>query len=331
MDILYTINNKYIDIMLTSLYSLISNNNLSYINLHVVTSNFSKEDYYKLESFINSYDNIKLYTYKLEDLNIEKYNIPNWRGSQIANARLFYPRIIKENNPECSNLLYLDSDTIIVDDISKINLHNNHMISACIDESSQKSYYRDKLKLDRYYNSGVLYINMDKYLSFNIENEIKNYLGKYNMPLTYPDQDLINIIINKDINCLEPRYNMSTNSYLLDGLYLKLFYNTDKRQISYKQILEEQKRKVVLHSYGVFNIKPWTNNNINPFNDVFMSYMNYVNNNYTKEDLNKIKKLLSRSPLIFKNLSIIKTYLPDNIDELSRTSLLVLQKALDKK
>lgn len=330
MDILYTINNNYIDIMLTSLYSLICNSNLPYINLHVVTLNFSKNDYYKLEKFVNNFENIKLYTYKLETFDIEKYNIPNWRGSQIANARLFYPRIIKENNFECCNLLYLDSDTIIVSDISKIKQHSNHMISACIDESSKKSYYMNKLKLNRYYNSGVLYINMDKFLSFNIENEIKNYLSKYNLVLTYPDQDLLNIIINKDINCLEPRYNMSANSYLLDGFYLKLFYNTNKRQISYKQILEEQEKKVVLHSYGAFNIKPWTNNNINPFNDIFMSYMNYINNNYTKEDLNRLKKLLSKSPFIFKNLSIIKTYLPDNLDELARTTSLILQKALDK-
>ena len=73
---------------------------------------------------------------------------------------------------------------------------------------------------------------------------------------------------------------MSTNSYLSNGLFLKLFYNSNIRQISYEDIIKERQKNVILHSYGIFNVKPWVDNQINPFNEVFMHYMNYVNKEY---------------------------------------------------
>ena len=321
MNILYTVNNKYVAIMLTSLYSLIKNGNLPYINLYVVTSNFETDDYLRLEKFISSFDNITLQIYNLYDININKYNIPNWRGSQISNARLFYPRVIKEDNVDATNLLYLDSDTLIVRDLNNLNNHNDKIISACIDESSSKSYYRDKLGLKSYYNSGVLYFNLDEYLKLNIEDQIKNYSIDN---LVYPDQDLLNIILSDKINRLEPRYNMSAYSFTLNKLGMKLFYNKNKRQISSEEIIKEQEYKTILHSYGIFNIKPWTNNNINPFNDLFMSYMNYVNDNYTKEDLTNVKKLLAASPFVFRNLVLFNSYLPEHLDDLCREVTLKL-------
>ncbi len=326
MDILYTTDSNYLDIMLTSLYSLIKNSNLDHINLHVVTSNFERQDYYRLRGFMDYFDNVKLFTYDLDDLNIEKYNIPNWRGSQIANARLFYPRIVKEKNPDCSNLLYLDSDTIVVGDIYNITKHNNDTVSACKDELSTKKYYQNKLSLDSYYNSGVIYFNLDKYLDLNIEDKIKHFNKSNDISLTFPDQDLLNILLRDNINTLEPRYNMSTNSYFLNGLYLKLFYNSKIRQISYKDILNERNNNVVLHSYGILNLKPWTDNQINPFNEVFMSYMRHVNDKFTKEELKALKKLISMSPFIFKNLSIIKSYMPNSADYLYNNVVLKLEK-----
>ena len=44
-DILYSVDNRYIDIMLSSIYSLLCNGKLENLRIHIITSNFSKEDY----------------------------------------------------------------------------------------------------------------------------------------------------------------------------------------------------------------------------------------------------------------------------------------------
>ena len=65
--------------------------------------------------------------YRLEDYPIDDYGIPSWRGTQIANARLFFPRIIKEQNPDIDNLLYIDSDTLIKNDLSGLDSYNDKL------------------------------------------------------------------------------------------------------------------------------------------------------------------------------------------------------------
>ena len=49
LDVLYTINNKYIDVMLAAILSLIENGNVNNLRLHIITSDFTKDDYYKIE------------------------------------------------------------------------------------------------------------------------------------------------------------------------------------------------------------------------------------------------------------------------------------------
>ena len=72
-DILYTSDNRYIDIMLASILSLVLNSNLKNIRIHIITENFSSEDYKKVENLIYSYSNVDLYFYPIEQINIDKY------------------------------------------------------------------------------------------------------------------------------------------------------------------------------------------------------------------------------------------------------------------
>ena len=44
-DVLFTTDRKYIDIMLSSLYSFLLNSNLENIRVHIITQDFSLEDY----------------------------------------------------------------------------------------------------------------------------------------------------------------------------------------------------------------------------------------------------------------------------------------------
>lgn len=315
--------------MLASIYSLVQNSDFDDIIFHIVTLNFNTEDFDKVKRLLECFKNVEVKFYKLEDYPIDEYNIPSWRGSQIANARLIFPSIIKDLC-DIDNLLYIDSDTIVRNDISDIVEYDNNKVSACKEDSTLKSYYIDKLSLDKYFNSGIIYFNLKKWKSLDVEYRIKNITNSNNIDITYPDQDIFNIILKDEISIMPNRYNMSTYPFLLNDIESRLFYNNKYRQMGYDEIMKEKSRARILHSYGLFNIKPWCNTDINPFSEEFMMYMRDFNKNFTKKELSILKKIITTSPILFKMLIISRTYLPASLEEKNRNLSLKLQKAREK-
>lgn len=132
IDVLYTANKQYIDIMLSSIISLILNANLNDLTIHIIASGFEKNDFHKIEKILNKYGQVDLEFYQLEQFDIDKYNIPNWRGSQIANARLFFQDILN-----CA----------LKDNISDLPLNYNMYPSEFIfNQFLGKIYFNDKLR-----------------------------------------------------------------------------------------------------------------------------------------------------------------------------------------
>ena len=326
MDIMYTTDDRYLEIMLTSLHSLVVNSKLDKIRLHIVTQNCNSMHLDMIKRFVDQYDNLELHLYRLEDNPIDSYNIPNWRGAQIGNARLFYPRIIKDNISNINNLLYIDSDTIVVDELSQLKKYSGP-INACLDDSILKRTYSKSLHLDKYYNSGVIYFNVDEYLKLDMEYRIKDYISsESSKTLKFPDQDLLNILLKNELSTMAPRYNYSAFAMLFQGLDSRLFFNDKLRQVSHKEITKERDNAVILHSYGLSDIKPWTNNGVNPFNDLFMEHMSYINGDYEKEELDKLKRILSLYPTLFRYMYVFRSYLPENVQKtLSINSLKLIR------
>lgn len=329
MNILYTTDRNYIDIMLASIYSLIQNSNFEEFNFHIVTFDFSNEDYDRVKRLLECFKNVNVNFYKLEDYPINNLNIPSWRGSQIANARLIFPSIIRDLK-DIDDLLYIDSDTIIRDDLTEIIDYKDSIVSACKEDCTLKSYYVDKLNLDRYFNSGVIYFNTKEWNKLDIEYRIKDTISNPNIDITYPDQDLFNIMLKDEIGVLPNRFNISTYPFLFNKIEAKLFYNPKYRQLGYDEIIKEKNRAKILHSYGLLNIKPWCDTNFNPFSEEFMMYIHDFNKDFTKTELSTFKKILTTSPTLIKLLIISKTYLPKSIEEKNRQLSLKLQKAREK-
>ena len=321
MNILYTTDRKYIDIMLASILSLIENSGFDNINLHIVEEGFIEKDFDRIKRLVDLFEEVSVKFYDFKKCPIEKFNIPNWRGTQIANARLLYPSIINaEENVD--NLLYLDSDTIVTGKLNNITEYSDNMISACREDVMHKSYYKN-LGLKRYVNSGVLYFNCNELSKFNMEDSIKEITSNKDIKLTFPDQDLINIMFNEKIEIMPTRYNMSPYSFFLNDIENFLYYS--KRQLSYNEIINERNHAKILHAFGLFNIKPWCENSINPFNNIFLNYAYRANADFKLEELKDAKKFFNENPHILKSVLMVKTFLPNNIEEKSRQLSLKLQ------
>lgn len=311
LNILYTVNDKYIDIMLVSLTSLVLNNKTyDKLKFHIICSDFDITDYKRIDEYTKKFTNVEIEFYSLDKFAISRFNIPEWRGNQTANARLFYQSII--NPIGIKRLLYLDADTIVVGDLSDLE-DKDEMLMAVKD--SCLNYYLDVLNVKSYYNSGVLLFDTERWAKESCEDRIIKYLEKNpNQKLNFPDQDILNLVLSEEISPLEYQYNIGPYSLIGTGRILEVYYNKKYRQIACSEVEESLKSPKIYHSYGLLGIKPWSNNKINPLNDLFMEYMNLIDENFSKEELHGLKKILNSNPVLFDLLLLIRTYMPPEIE-----------------
>lgn len=161
--VLYTTDHNYFPHMLTSIYSLAENNKNNNIKVHIIEDGFTDEDFYNLDQLNDLYDNIDIKRYNIDKITelMKHFNIPKWRNTDIANARLFANEIIDETD----KILYLDSDTIVVGDLKDLFDKKIQRPLAAVKEIlipehiNNLSFDYCSEKVEAYYNSGVLLFN----------------------------------------------------------------------------------------------------------------------------------------------------------------------------
>ena len=320
-DILYTCDNNYLDIMLASIISLLKISKLDNIRLHIITDNFNKNDYNKVYQILSIYPNVELYFYNLDEYDINKYNIPKWCGCRIANSRLFFQDILGKNIDSIDNLLYIDCDTIIVSDLRDIIKFSDETICACKDRTHNK--YCLELNLDKYFNSGIIYFNVKKWIKEDCQKLIKEYLKDNKVNYNFPDQDILNLVFKDKIKMLPLNYNVNPDVFIYKDLFGNIYFNKKMRTINYDEANDARLNPKILHSYALANIKPWSNNKVNPFNEIFTEYIKLVNENFQLEELKYIKKIMSVNPTIFYAYLFIRPYIST---ELKNNGMKLLKK-----
>lgn len=311
LNILYTVNDSYVDIMLVSLISIIENNQHINICFHIVADNFSLNEYHKIESIIKRYNNVQIKYYDFHKFNIKQFNIMDWRGTQIANSRLFFQSIIKDID-NMNNLLYLDGDTVCVGELS--NLLNPKNAISPVKDSCLKERIK-KYNLTSYYNSGVLLFNPHLWAVLDYEKTIRDFISKNDISnFLYPDQDILNISLKDKIATLPFQYNMGPNSVSFNDFLLKLYYNKFIRSLSYQEVKTALNDRKILHSYGLSGIKPWTYNKSNLITPEFDKYLSLIKKEYTKEELSDFLKFCDNHSTLLFFLVTLKSYLPEEIN-----------------
>lgn len=122
--------------------------------------------------------------------------------------RFFVPYYLKNI---CSKVLYLDVDLCVTNDLNElfsVNLNNN--IIAAVNEVIP---YHKKLKLDNYFNAGVLLIDVQKWNQNDFTTKCINELKR--IAYTMADQDVLNILLKDNRYILPEKFNYKYN---LDSL-----------------------------------------------------------------------------------------------------------------
>ena len=227
VDFTYSSDEKYVNLMLTSLISVMehSDKNRTYV-CHYFQNNIRPKSLAKINLITRKYKNLVLKIYDRKILGIPDLN-EHGRYSQSSFDRLKMGDFFQDKK----KLLYIDSDSYVVGDIAKVyDIDITGYAAGVFEEFTLPDYVRDKMPLkkdniknNKYENltwdiyavdilklknplkwfcSAFLLMNLEEWRKKNIGNESIDFIQKIE-PI-FPDQDALNKIIEDDVFFLHP-------------------------------------------------------------------------------------------------------------------------------
>jgi len=228
--------------------------------------------------------------------------------SIYENTRLFLPDLIKN---ETSRVIYLDSDTIILDDISDLyhlNLDSNYIAQAS-DYSS--NFMMNKISVSAYFNSGVILFDVKRWANEMIIEKLQRYETQNKDRIYFGPQCLLSLFFENKILKLDKKYNY----FILSGSLQKLVDNSEAKIIHFiRDIKPWQKyfdNENVLHYQS--NLLKTTYKETKPKEPKnLLEWKHYANYLFKKKDF-KTSLQISRNILFW-----LKKIEPENTIQISR-------------
>ncbi len=234
------------------------------VDLHffILDGGISDPSWNLLSSFLERYKrNVLLSRIPFDNAIFSKHHTP------LECSRILIPDLISEKR-----IIYLDSDMFMLRDISELwgKEFGESFVMAVQDPKVNVMKYSSLTKEvadfdenSKYFNSGLMYINLEAWRKSGIHKQmIEFYLSsKGARNLRFLDQTILNLYLSEKVSFLEKRWN--TWSYDLAALKLKdLDYNIHyvsgvKPWNWYKPTFDFQVWYSFMYSVGLCSSIPW--------------------------------------------------------------------------
>ena len=279
VPVFFAADNKYVKFMMVTMKSIIENASQKYqYKLYVLHTDISEENQKMVKRLEVSNCSITFVDVREELGKIEK----KLSLRDYYTATTYYRVFIADMFPEYEKVIYVDSDTIIREDISNLYQYNlgKNYIGAVRDQLVVQTdvygdYVEKVLGISRgaYFNAGVVLINCEQLRKVNMLKQFIELLKTYSFVVAQ-DQDYLNILCKDRVLWLDPRWNVQMPGTIP---------------------CEEEKAKLVHYNLAA---KPWHYKDCR-MGEYFWEYARNTENyqqlqlileNYTKEDEQKDKR-----------------------------------------
>lgn len=242
IPIFFAADDKYTPFMMVTIKSITENaSSKQQYQMHVLHTNISSENQAAIRrletknchiSFVNVTESLQ----KIE----KKITLRDY-----YTATTYYRLFIADMFPEYDKVLYLDSDTVVREDIAKLYQYNlgKNYIGAVRDQLVVQTdiygdYVEKVLGISRgaYFNAGVVLINCEQFRKLHMLRQFIELLNTYTFVVAQ-DQDYLNILCQDHVLWLDPRWNVQMmGSIPLDEEKVKLVhYNLAAKPWHYRQ------------------------------------------------------------------------------------------------
>ena len=236
IPIFYACDDNFVKYTVVSLHSMIQNADpTKRYHVHVLHTDIKPETMKSVtdlatEAFEITFDDVTEYLESISDkLPLRDYY------SKTTYYRLF----ISEMFPEYDKAIYIDSDTVVQGDISR--LYNTDIkdayLGACHEQAMVQvdeygTYVEKVIGVSRYnfFNAGILLINCHRFRLHFVLDKFIRYLHTYNFVVTQ-DEDYLNLICKDHVYWLDQRWNteiFGEISYPIEEAFILHYIMTNK-------------------------------------------------------------------------------------------------------
>lgn len=263
IPIVFSVDENYVKYLSVALISLIQNASRAFsYKIVILYRSLTEDSKNKLKHMEREGFSVEFYNVEPLVNSLNLYSRAHYSISMYY--RLFIPRILHTY----SKAIYLDCDIVINCDISKLfildmnekwaqavpNLLNNDM----------RRYTKWRMNIDypKYFNSGVLVIDIKKWNDNRVLYKCLDLLDKYR-DLVCPDQDVLNMVCEEKVDFLDLSWNYAWQHIVLDS-------NLSDDQQRLINSISPEDVKIIHYTSGV---KPWKLNNWkNPYGIKWWDY-----------------------------------------------------------
>ena len=272
MNILYTLNDKFVPQVAAGITSVCENNkDVDKITFYLMSLNISKENKSKLKEYIKKYKNRSITYIELSDMKKHfsfEFDTTGW--NPIVLARLLLDKLLPK---DIDRILYLDGDTIVrgsLKELYDIDMEG-YSIAASIEPTINKNRKKNLgLEYSPYYNAGVLLVNMIDWRKNDTGNIIIDYYKEHNGKLFANDQDAINGSLKDKILTISPKYNFYNIFYQYNYKFMKKLMKPVE-YITEEEYKDAVKNPIIIHYLG--EERPWRKGNKHKYRDDYNKYL----------------------------------------------------------
>ncbi|MCQ2241382.1 glycosyltransferase family 8 protein [Treponema sp.] len=258
MNIVYALDNNFVEPTCVSIASLLITNKDEDFVFYLITEGLSPKSVSLLKSVVEKYSpqsqvNIVI----LSDEVLKKF--PIRLGDHVSLAtyyRLYIPSLLPET---VSKVLYIDGDIICVDSIKELYDMDldGYSLSGIHDERNNDPENFERLGYpfeNGYVGAGVLLINLEYWRKNSIQEKLIDFVSEHGDLCKWHDQDALNKILHGTIKWCHIKYNILE----------QIFSSECKYDGSFREELNQAVKNPVFIHYSDGR-KPWKYECRHPF------------------------------------------------------------------
>jgi len=268
MNILVTLDQKYLPPLKVMLFSLFTNNSKTEFDVYVMHDSLTKKDISDLKAIATEF-NSKIINIKIEESQFS--DAPTLlHYTKAMYFRLFAQHYLPKT---LTRIIYIDPDVLVLnklDTLYNTNIDKYYYAAAYHKLFSSKTLNKIRLypyKIKNYYNSGILLLNL-KLLRKNVSQKlIFDFVETNKAKLVMPDQDVLNSLFAKKIKLIDETL------YNYDARHYNIYFMLSNRKFDLAEVID---KTVFLHFCG--KSKPWQTNYRGKFSLLYKHYQKQLNN-----------------------------------------------------
>lgn len=247
IKISFSFNSKYIQYLLTSLYSLFKNadKNTVFEFYMLVGDNVDQSLRNKILNLEKLYFNCFIYFFDLHD---EFSHAVLGSLDQSTYYRLKLPILC----PSVNRIIHLDTDSLVLKDLTELyclNFEGKYIIGRLdfiVDELDHLG-----IKTNTYVNLGIMLIDLYNLRKYNYTQKFLDYIRDHNnySYLNHHDQTLINYVCYDKIGIMSPKFHMWP---FKNETEIKELNDVLRTKYNLEEFIEDYKNPYIIHYPGIY-------------------------------------------------------------------------------